>query len=228
MAISEGYAWGAVKMLADHAKKPLYWLYLPLGAIGVWQIVKRKQTWWILLVWTACSFLAYTILGVSRYFWYYVPLAPGVLVPVAVGAGWIYRKLSTMRQPAVWQAGRVQWAWTVVLVALLLVPNLRGLVYISSHPDVRRPVYSRAGQWIDAHLPAYKRRKAGTAVGVGTDRLQADGLRTRCGGGGLATDLVADGDGATRAGVDKSQRGIDKIEFWIIGRNGAAAGLAHT
>ncbi len=154
MAISDSYVWGAVKMLADHARKPLYWLYLPLGAIGVWQIVKRKQTWWMLLAWTACSFLAYTILGVSRYFWYYVPLAPGVLASVAVGVGWIHKRLSAVRQPAVWRAGRWRWALTVVLVALLLVPNLRGLAYIYRHPDVRRTVYSRAGQWIDAHLPA--------------------------------------------------------------------------
>jgi hypothetical protein len=149
MAISDSYLWGAVKMLADHARKPLYWLYVPLGAIGVWQIVKRKQTWWMLLAWTACSFLAYTILGVSRYFWYYVPLAPGVLVSVAVGVGWIHRRLSTR-----WLDGRWQWALTGVLVALLLVPNVRGLRYIATHPDARLPVYSRAGQWIDAHLPA--------------------------------------------------------------------------
>jgi hypothetical protein len=148
MAISDSYLRGAVDMLAVHARKPLYWLYVPLGAIGVWQIVKRKQTWWMLLAWTACTFLAYTTLGVSRYFWYYVPLAPGVLASVAVGVGWIYRRLSFVGPPA----GR--WALTVALVAALLVPNMRGLVYIYRHPDVRLPVYRRAGQWIDAHLPA--------------------------------------------------------------------------
>jgi hypothetical protein len=150
MAMSDSYLSGAWRMLVDHLSRwRLYWLYLPLGAIGVWQIARRSRTWWMLLAWTAGSFLAYVLLGVSRYFWYYVPLVPGILVPVAAGVGWLYDRMSAARWGKGWRL-----ALTLVLVAGLLWPNLGGLHYLATHPDRRLAVYREIGRWIDAHLPA--------------------------------------------------------------------------
>ena len=58
----------------------------------------RGRCWWPLLLWTVGSFLAYAILDVSRYFWYYVPLVPGVMLAVSAGVHWV--RAAIARWPA--------------------------------------------------------------------------------------------------------------------------------
>jgi hypothetical protein len=159
MLISDSYLIGAYKMVIGYAQRPLYWLYLLLGALGAWHLVRRGQTWWPFIAWTACSFLAYVLLGVTRYFWYYVPLVPGALLLVALGIDWIRARLSTVRLGRQLDH-RLQWTLSTALVALLLAPNLRGLYDWHRHPDARLEVYRQIGQWIDVHLSE--------AVSVGT------------------------------------------------------------
>ena len=152
MLISDSYLVGAWKMVVGYAQRPLYWLYLPLGALGAWRLVRTGRTWWLLIGWTICSFLAYVVMGVTRYFWYYVPLVPGVVLLVALGVDWIRARLPALRMGA--RMGRLaQWVLPAALLALLLAPNLQSLYNWHQHPDARLAIYRQLGQWIEAHLP---------------------------------------------------------------------------
>jgi hypothetical protein len=149
MIISTSFARRAWSLFLSYVNKPLRWPLLPLGLIGIWRIVTCKRQWSILLVWTACYFASYVILRISAYHWYYAPLVPAAILPTAVGLDWIRSKL------ACWRLGRF-WQWGVMALcsACLLWPNVRGLYAISGRPDTRLATYRRAGQWIDANLPA--------------------------------------------------------------------------
>jgi hypothetical protein len=147
MEISQSFAWGAWKMAGEYAQDPLYWLFLPLVVIGTWQIVAKNRTWLILIVWTTCYFTAYTLLGVSRYFWYYAPLVPGVVLTVAVGVDWIQTKIASWQWHRLWS-----WAAILLLLACMVWANVKGLHYIQLNPDPRLRIYRQAGEWIDANL----------------------------------------------------------------------------
>jgi hypothetical protein len=153
MAISDSFVWGAYKIVRDYARQPPYWLFVPLGALGAWRIAARRRQWLILLAWTACQLAGYALLGVSRYFWYYAPLVPGIVVCVAVGLdelrAWTGRSLRARGL----RGRSAQWALVALCMGSMLWANAQGLIYYATHPDVRLSVYRRAGQWIDAHLP---------------------------------------------------------------------------
>lgn len=149
MEISDSFAWGAWTLFRNYLREPFYWLLLPLNAIGFWQIVTRKREWLLLLLWSVCYLAGYVVLGVSRYFWYYAPLVPGVLVSAAVGLDWVRAAVSRWRTGSPWQ-----WVVALSILASLLWPNLERLQSIATHPDRRLSAYRYAGQWIDANLPA--------------------------------------------------------------------------
>jgi hypothetical protein len=148
MEISESYLLGAWQMLKLYLARPIYWLYLALGGVGLWRLVRQGDSWWPLLLWTASSFLAYAILDVSRYFWYYVPLVPGVMLAVSAGMQWIHTVFAR------WPAGRrYRGALTSVLLVVLLWANVPGLRYPLTEPDPRLALYRETGQWLRAHTP---------------------------------------------------------------------------
>jgi hypothetical protein len=148
MAISDSYVQGAWKMLLAYLQRPIYWLYLALAGVGLWRLGKQGRHWWLLLFWTIGSFLAYAILDVSRYFWYYVSLTPGVMLVVAAGVYWVRTQVA--RWPAV---KRYRNALAIILMAVLLWPSMSGLRYAQTHPDPRLELYQTAGEWLHEYTP---------------------------------------------------------------------------
>jgi hypothetical protein len=149
MAISTRFAAGLLEVVAQRLRQPLYWLPAALALLGLVQIGKKDRHWAPLLIWTALYLGAYTLLGVSRYYWYYSPLVPAAVVLVAEGAGtalrWLGQKLTGQR-PLVMGA-------TGLLVIALLAPSLASLASLVLHPDSRLDVYRRIGQWLAANTP---------------------------------------------------------------------------
>jgi len=148
MAISKSYLLGAWQMLVSYLKRPVYWLYLALGGVGLWHVLRRGRHWWPLLIWTAGIFLAYAILDVSRYFWYYVPLVPGALLAVSAGVQWVRAQMTR------WPGGqRVRNVLTALLLIVLFWPSLRGVRYTWTATDPRMALYRTAGEWLREHTP---------------------------------------------------------------------------
>jgi hypothetical protein len=84
MAISQRFAPGFFKILTSYNKWP-YILEASLAVMGLASLVRRKRPWALIVTWTILYFLAYSVLGVSNYFWYYSPLVPGFIVLVGLG-----------------------------------------------------------------------------------------------------------------------------------------------
>ena len=148
MTQSTGFAAGFVKVLQRQLQLPLYWLHGPLALAGLVQVLRNARYWLPLLLWTALYFLAYTLLGVSSYVWYYAPLAPAFAVLVTEGAVWLLRSLARARAP---QALRIGLAG--LLLVAVLIPLLGGAIGAGWWSDPRLEVYQEIGQWLESHTP---------------------------------------------------------------------------
>jgi hypothetical protein len=148
MDISTRFGPGFVELLASYARQPLYWSHLLLALVGLGQVVTKARYWLPLLLWTALYLLAYTVLGVSQYFWYYAPAMPAITVLVAEGAMALIRSLARI------QMSRLA-SLTVISLSLilLLAPLIMGVIATGWHVDARSEVYTEIGHWLAAHTP---------------------------------------------------------------------------
>lgn len=116
----------------------------------------------LLFAWTAAYFAAYVLLGVARYFWYYAPLAAGLVAAVGLGLQATRRLFIALGG---WLVARKQ-AWTAILgawmvkTAALVAAGI--LVWFSVSqwisisrltPDARLPVYQQVGEWLAGNTP---------------------------------------------------------------------------
>jgi hypothetical protein len=148
MDISTRFGAGFLDLLAGYGRQPLYWLHGALAVVGLVQIVTKARHWLPLLTWTALYLLAYTLLGVSRYFWYYAPLMPAFAVLVAEGTMVLLRSVSRIKMPRL-----VLIAATGLVLLVLLAPQMSGVIWASWRDDPRLEVYTEIGQWLEANTP---------------------------------------------------------------------------
>ena len=143
MAGSMRFGAGFVDLASQYGRQPFYWLYAILALVGLCRVLREKRHWIPLLAWTALYFTAYTLLGVSRYFWYYAPLVPALVVLVAEGAVAALCTLTSTRlsRPLTMIA-------TGLLLVALLVPLLIDVIGAGWHSDPRHEVYREVGQWL--------------------------------------------------------------------------------
>ncbi len=149
MAISDSFPQGFVRLLRNYAKHPLYWLHGALALLGIGYTFVKAQRWIPLLAWGLLYFVSYTVLGVSRYFWYYAPLIPVILIAVGLGVAAIKRWLPQYLLQG-WRGGLLLTA----LLAILLWPQARGLWYVHQHPDQRVNIYRNVGTWLNQNTPS--------------------------------------------------------------------------
>jgi hypothetical protein len=133
------YLGGLRDLLAERvAAAPLYWLALPLAALGLAATARRR--WALpLVLWGLVQAAVYQWLGVASYSWYYAPLVPAAALSVALGAG----ALAGSRPPL-----------ALLLVAPLLWAQVAGLRALrAAVPEPRALAYERVGRWLDAQAP---------------------------------------------------------------------------
>ncbi len=111
-----------------------------LALVGaIYALARGHKLLW-LLAWQALYFAAYVSLRVSRYFWYYAPLVPGLIAAAGLGLDVAARRLA--RSPA-----RSLQLGLLVLIGLDLALAPR-LVNLSRMPDTRLAIYRAAGAWL--------------------------------------------------------------------------------
>jgi hypothetical protein len=99
-------------------------------------------------------FLAYSVLGVSRYFWYYAPLVPGLIVLLGLGIS----SISNSPPPnspflGIWgRPGGGQIAMLALLFYLVLA-QVYDLGQLRQRPDNRLVIYPVVGEWLRDHTP---------------------------------------------------------------------------
>ncbi len=141
---SRSYLAGLGQQLAGLGQRPLFWPLLGLAPPGLMMGLRQQGPLLLPLVWGGLHALAYSLLGVTAYFWYYGPAALALITAAALGAEALVAWLRPWRRA---------WASAVVvsaLVGLILAAQGLALARMATHPDPRLPLYRAAGQWLAA------------------------------------------------------------------------------
>ena len=147
MAISDSFAEGFVRMVRGYAKNPLYWLHGVLLAVGLGYALRKARRWLLLLGWGLLYFFGYTLLSVSRYFWYYAPLVPVFVTLIGLGGEAVVKSLKDR-----WRLFKQFWPVLAGLI-LLLLPQARDLWRLAHRPDPRAQIYRDVGLWLAENTP---------------------------------------------------------------------------
>jgi hypothetical protein len=94
-------------------------------------------------------FTGYSLLGVSRYFWYYTPLTPGFVAAVGLGLAAMRSWIVSFRQP-VSRVGNLLAGLMILLLFLGQAQSIRWQVFST---DRRYPVYRSLGEWLADNTP---------------------------------------------------------------------------
>lgn len=149
MEISERFLPGFITTIKWYASSWGYQIAAILAVIGVLYVVKFRR-WFLVLVWTVTYFTAYSILGVSRYYWYYAPLVPGFVVLAGAGLNFLWeQRILITRHWVIALAGFV-----LVLFSAVSLTQLRDLWRFRNNQDERIPVYTEVGNWLYWHTPS--------------------------------------------------------------------------
>jgi hypothetical protein len=145
------------------AQSPLYALLVPaivVGLVTVW----RQASWVRLLAaWGGAHLVGYTVLGVTPYYWYYVPVATAVLCLAALGivesVRWGTKRLGSL-------VVGIASIWAALLLVAFLSSDLamvRALdgpvpppddVVSKVLPEAKVGVYGQVGRWLRDNTPA--------------------------------------------------------------------------
>lgn len=137
------------------AQSPLYLALFLLMLFGLSGNLAQAAI--ITALWAALHFMAYTLLQVAPYRWYYAPLVPGVILVAAVGLNLIYRRLMD----------RSIQAAKLLVTAIAIFPLLAQFASINrinqqiregGPTDVMLPIvdwkaYQETGEWINQNTP---------------------------------------------------------------------------
>ncbi len=162
MDISQKFAQGIITIAQFYISRWHYWIEMLLAMIGLLYIVIHKYRWLLFLLWPVVYFLSFTIIGVSRYFWYYAPLVPGFIVLIGGGIMsiciWIqtvYEKQSSDSsvQNKIRSIGseRLNLRLAGFLILFLIVYQVQDLRSVSRIPDRRLAIYRVVGEWLNDH-----------------------------------------------------------------------------
>lgn len=145
MAISQRFAPGLLTIIArGYATRWQYWLAAALGLVGILSLTRRARPWVLFFAWTALYFVSYSLLGVTRYFWYYAPLVPGFIVAAGLGAD----ALAVAWRRALPSAGLpLRLLGGIGLVVLVLGLGAHAFE-LNRRPDSRLLIYRAAGEWL--------------------------------------------------------------------------------
>ncbi len=176
MAISQRFAPGLFTILRPYRNEWFFWIEAALVLAGlVWAMATRwykpgrvayrrvahrrvgdgcVARWRLLIIWTMLYFGAYTLLGVSRYFWYYAALVPGFIVAVGLGVAacadnGFWERIGRIVIPA-----KITGFAMAVLIAILAVGQVARLAQIRSMADTRLVLYRAVGEWLKDHTSA--------------------------------------------------------------------------
>lgn len=140
---SQSFFAGLLLQLQELATNPLFWPTFALTPLGLWFAIRRPSPLSLPLTWGLLHALAYSLLGVTNYFWYYGPLMLALAVATALGA----QSIGSLPYP------RLAFLLTAILCLAIFVGQMAALRYFITTPDPRLAPYRAAGEWIRQNTP---------------------------------------------------------------------------
>ncbi len=158
LAISQKFAAGFLSVLETYGSHWHYWVAAAIALLGLAYLILRNRRWWILPAWTLLYFIAYVLLGVTSYFWYYAPLVPGFVVLAGLGITALGNSALTTTddsshsdQGRNWLVRNRNGLIATSFLFILLFFQVRDLARFARNPDARYSIYKEIGQWLDEH-----------------------------------------------------------------------------
>ncbi|MBC8160535.1 MAG: hypothetical protein H7Z42_04875 [Roseiflexaceae bacterium] len=145
MLISDSFAQGLLDLAQAYWAQPLLQLQLLAALAGLIYALGWRRGWLPLVAWGVIYAAAYSALGVTRYFWYYGPLAPVLFALLG---------LAIQALVALIRSRPLAWAGAIAGTALLAWPLLAALPGQVARIDSRLAIYQAAGAWLRANTPA--------------------------------------------------------------------------
>lgn len=137
MAISQKFAEGLITIVKPYIRFP-YVMTFAISLIGLFYIITvPKEGPWLFLSWVFLYFLGYTVLGVSRYFWYYAPLVTAFIVLVGLG----FERLCSI--------SRILRLLMFTILIMSFTFQVKDIWILHSRPDNRLLIYQEVGKWIN-------------------------------------------------------------------------------
>ncbi len=146
MAISVRFAPGLLRTLKNYTSSFPHLIAAPLAALGIVALARRGRSLTPLFLWAAVYLLAYSLLGVTSYFWYYAPLVPAAAVAVGLGLD--------VLQDAARRWSKAATLVCAALLAAILIGQLNNAWQQSLRPDRRASIYPAVGEWLAVNTPA--------------------------------------------------------------------------
>jgi hypothetical protein len=147
MTISQGFTRGLLTVIRGYASWPFY-LEIFLAMVGVIFVAWKRREWGGILIWPVVYFASYSILGVTRYFWYYAPLVPGLIIAVGLGLNAIANLIKTADR-SVARVFRLDIVIPCVFLIFLLFSHGRSLWRMRTQNDPRYTIYRATGEWLN-------------------------------------------------------------------------------
>ncbi|MDY6877302.1 MAG: hypothetical protein SWK90_14010 [Chloroflexota bacterium] len=139
-----------------------YWLVLPLVLFGVGTLRRTRWAWGV-VAWSGLMMVAYVVLRVAPYPWYYAPLVPTVALLVGLGAEDMGRRVARLGMSLPGLAVLVVVALALPLVGAQLFSLNRVAraqqgplpqpeeVAAKVLPEAKTAIYRRVGEWLAAN-----------------------------------------------------------------------------
>lgn len=158
MAISQLFLAGFRDYASYHWTYPTYFLHSVTLVVGLVAAFWRRSPWLWLVAWSGLYALAYSLLQVPGYFWYFGPVVPGVVALMAVGAEFIAQRFAVLTQHksqvTIPQSFILHLSSFTLLFALLLwLPQVRSTMQLKDLNDNRLGLYQKTGEWLRANTP---------------------------------------------------------------------------
>jgi len=150
MAASRSFLRGLYGQALSLTDQPLLKAQLVFVLVGVVAALRRFRGWLLLLGWSVLYTASYAVLGVSGYFWYYVPLVPGFVALVALGIDQASRAVASLGRPA----PKLAVGLSLLIAGALALTYAAKLPAVRSNGEARTAIYQRAGAWLRDHTPA--------------------------------------------------------------------------
>lgn len=151
MAISRLFAPNFLRVAGWYSQQWQNWVELGLFVPGMMLAFFRERRWLLILGWTGLYFVAYTLLGVSGYFWYYAPLGMGWVVAVGLGIAFGERLPGLGRVSL--SGSRIRLGLGAVLLAALCLGQGFQVHRLSGIADPRYGIYRAVGNWLAENTP---------------------------------------------------------------------------
>ncbi len=175
MGISQRFAVGLLTVLRPYAQQWYFWLASVLALLGVLWSLWRARAWTLILIWTVIYFAAYSVLGVSRYFWYYAPLVPGFVITAGLGCEALSWAFGLGRRIPLRGLNLAQ-LLSIALLLALMVGQCVSIWRMSHRLDSRIGIYRAVGEWLRTNTPpeALVGTLEAGAIGYYSDRPLVD------------------------------------------------------